>query len=187
MSLPSKDFPQNVVATLAFGCSRPLLLEMREAIALLTALAADRMRRYGAAAGKVTVWMETSPECAEPQHREQGRAAALPIPIGDARLLALFTRDIVDELYRPGHTYRKAGVSCEELVVDERASASFDKAEERVVQLARVMDCIRERYGQASIVIVNEGLAMRRWQSIYSPRGCVSKLADYTQVQTMCW
>lgn len=155
MSLPMKDFPRTVTATLAFGRRPPLLLDLRESVALLTALAAAQLHDYGAAAGKVTVWLETAPDAPGPQGREQGRSATLPIPVSDPRLLALFTRDVVDEVYHPGVSYQLAGVCCEALVVDDRRTGtpSAMSPDERTIQLDRVITCIRERYGEASITV----------------------------------
>ena len=123
MSLLRNDFPCAGGVALLFDQPVSLLADLREAITLLTAIAADRLRRDRLLTRTVTVWIETQYQSAE-RPELSSRLTDLPVPVNDARLLTVFTCGAVEELYRPGSRYRAAGVYCEDLTVDESALAT---------------------------------------------------------------
>jgi hypothetical protein len=119
---------------------------MQDAIALLTTITAERLRRDRLLTRKVTVWLET-------EYREgtapelSNRVTDLPVPVSDARLLTVFTCGAVDELYRPSARYRAAGVYCEELTVDDAAVApELDHAGRRTARPYGAVNRVTGRY-----------------------------------------
>jgi impB/mucB/samB family C-terminal domain len=134
MSLLRNDFPCAGGVSLLFDQPVSLLANLRDAVAMLTALAAERLQRDRLLTRQITVWIET--QYRDPTGPEVcSRIIDLPVPVSDPRLLTVFTRDAAEELYRPGTRYRAAGVYCEDLTVDEGAvAAQLDNAGRRAAR-----------------------------------------------------
>ena len=141
MSLLRNDFPHNGAVALLFDQPVASLAEMRQAIALLTTLAAGRLQRDKLLAQKVVVWMERM-DGPETLPRITTQILELPVPIASLGVLAAFTHDAAHDLYRPGGRYRQAGVYCEDLSPDYSGPVSrlhdrIDRAAHRDGIIAR--------------------------------------------------
>jgi DNA polymerase V len=154
MSLLRKDFPNPGGVSLTFDPPISLLLDLREAVTLLTEVAADRLRRNRLLTRKITVWLELNERCPGQPQQLYSRVTDLPVPAEDTRLLALFARGAVDELYLPGAEYRAAGIYYEDLALDERVVAGLLDyvAAERSTRAYTAMSRIVRRYGRRAIV-----------------------------------
>ena len=163
MSLLRNDFPYHGGVSLLFDQPVALLTEMREAIGLLTTIAADRLRRDRLLTRKVTVWLETEyRDGALPAVRS--RTTDLPVPVNDPRLLTVFTCGAVDEVYRPSMRYRAAGVYCEDLTVDDTATAAqIDHTGQRTARPYGAVHRAMGRYPRRSVRPPRIGLRFREY------------------------
>jgi DNA polymerase V len=115
------EIKKNIASTRMFG--RPVfdLEPLREAVATYTARAAEKLRRQGSAAGSIDVFAVTSgggPGAYTYDPRSDHRYAVLPVPTSVTHELLRHALPMVEQLFRPGRRYLKAGVILGNLVPD---------------------------------------------------------------------
>jgi DNA polymerase V len=134
--------------------SRPIttLTEMREAVATYTTRAAEKLRRHHVAAGVVTVFLMTNRFTDASQY---ANSVTLPLPVATqdtAELMGYALRG-VEQIFREGYRYQKAGVILTALVPAHQVQTSlFDqKDRERSQKLMKAMDAINTTWGAGTI------------------------------------
>lgn len=106
---------QQIMASRSFGSLVVDIEDLREAVAHHVSRAAEKLRFQGDEAGAMTVMIRTNPfKASEPQYR---RTVTLPLftPTSDTLHLIAVAHRILDDLFRPGFAYHKAGVMLSEL------------------------------------------------------------------------
>ena len=99
----------------SFGRPITTLIEMREAVATYMTRAAEKLRRSHVAAGVLTVFLMTNRFTDEPQY---ANSVTIPLPVATqdtAELIGYALRG-VEQLFREGYRYQKAGVILTALV-----------------------------------------------------------------------
>lgn len=161
--------------------ARPVteLAALREAVACFTGRAAERLRRAGLVAGGIAVHIRTSRHAGEgaPCHAAD---ISLPLPDATSDTLPLLraARAGLEQLFRPGLAYAKAGVMLYALEAADRRQGSLlstaSPAEDRRRQaLMRALDAINGKFGRESIFFGAQGLGEADWhmrQAHRSPR-----------------
>lgn len=134
--IPLKDpleTKKMISSTRMFGKSVYTLPELKEAVATYTTRAAEKLRRQGYAAGLIDVFVVTNGKQAgqyEYDPRSDHRYVMLPRATSFTNELISFALPLVDQLFRPGYKYQKAGVILSSLVPD--ASVQGDLFSEEV-------------------------------------------------------
>lgn len=113
---------QMIATTRMFGAPVFEAAPLREAVATYTARAAEKLRRQHSAATSLDVFVVTSGNTSgsyiyEP--RSDHRYAVLPRPTSVTHELLAHALPLVEQLYRPGMKYLKAGVVLGGLVPDD--------------------------------------------------------------------
>src|SRR3989442_2217991 len=118
---------QSLMVSRSFGRPITTLTEMREAVATYTTRAAEKLRRHHVAAGVLTVFLMTNRFADEPQY---ANSVTIPLPVATqdtAELIGYALRGI-EQLFRGGYRYQKAGVILTALVPAHRVQAHlFDR------------------------------------------------------------
>src|SRR5262249_56826466 len=98
-----------------FGRPITTLVEMREAVATYMTRAAEKLRRHDVGAGVLTVFLMTNRFTDEPQY---SNSVTMPLPVAtqDTAELIRYALRGVEEIYREGYRYQKAGVILTALV-----------------------------------------------------------------------
>jgi DNA polymerase V len=88
---------------------------MREAVATYMSHAPEKLRRSHGAAGVVTVFLMTNRFTEEPQY---SNSVTIPLPVAtqDTAELIRYALQGVEQIYREGYRYKKAGVILTALV-----------------------------------------------------------------------
>lgn len=108
-----------IATTRMFGTPVYDLQPLKEAVATYTARAAEKLRRQCSVAGSVDVFVVTSGDASgqyEYDPRSDHRYSILPNPSSVTHELMQHILPLVDQLYRPGMKYLKAGVILGRLV-----------------------------------------------------------------------
>lgn len=106
---------QQIMASRSFGSLVVDIEDLREALAHHVSRAAEKLRSQGDEAGALTVMIRTNPfKPAEPQYQ---RTVTLPLgtPTSDTLHLITMAHQILDDIFRPGFAYHKAGIMLSEL------------------------------------------------------------------------
>lgn len=171
--LPLEQCPspkQGITCSRAFGRPVTTLAEMREAVAVYTARAAEKLRGERLAAAALTVFLTTNPFKDEPQY---SNALALRLPVAtDAtpELLRVALKGI-EAIYRESYRYKKAGVMLLGLVPVSQVQANlFDQADrERSKRLMRAVDSLNAREGADTVRFAASGLT-QHWRTRFMKR-----------------
>jgi len=136
--------------------SQPITEEqhLRQAVASYVVRAAEKLRRQGQRAGRLTVFARTSPFA--PGFYSQTASTALPLASNDTAVLLQAALGLVPGLYRPHKRFAKAGVLLQELQPETQlqhhllAPLPAEQQHRREALMQRI-DALNRRYGQGSV------------------------------------
>lgn len=184
-----EDGPQDrrhIAVTRSFGHKTGALADLREAVTVFATRAAEKLRRQRGVAGQVYVYIRTG-------HYEQtnpcsrGQSIELSCPTNDTMRIVHAALAVLQEIYKPGYPYAKAGVVLMDLRREGQCQGELDFGDVRVPRprLAHVLDQLNARYGQDTVFLASAGLGgrERRWsmkQEHRTPRytTCVQELPE---------
>ncbi|MBN6742370.1 Y-family DNA polymerase [Acidithiobacillus sp. MC6.1] len=153
-----------IMISRSFGQPVTSLADLREAITVYTSRAAEKMRREGQVAGMVQVTIRTNPFRSD---RQYGRSVHVAIhrPTDDTRQLLAAAFRGLQEIYREGFRYAKAGILLAEL--GPRGSGTLDlfaapADPEKQDRLMCTLDAINRRYGKGTLAPGVAGLQVPR-------------------------
>ncbi len=156
---------QQIQSSRSFGTPVEDLGSLREAITLYVSRAAAKLRKGGQVAGMIQVYIRTSPFVAPEKRYGRSSAIALDWPSNDTRDLLQASLRGLQEIYRPGFAYAKAGVLLSELqfpkdrTLDFFADAEDDAEKDTLMQ---TLDAIQRRFGKNAIGLGTAGIAKAR-------------------------
>ena len=174
--LPLEECPpqkKSITCSRSFGALVDSLMEMREAVAVYLTRAAEKLRRGKLAAGVVTVFINTNRFSAEPQY-SNAVTYELASPTDATNELLEWALRGVEQIFREGYRYKRAGVMLQSLMPADQLSMRLfgDEDFERSRRLMRAIDEINARHGRDTVrfgVAQPEG----RWKTRFlrrSPR-----------------
>jgi DNA polymerase V len=150
---------QSLMVSRSFGRPITTLIEMREAMATYMTRAAEKLRRHHVAAGVLTIFLMTSRFTEEPQY---ANSVTIPLPVATqdtAELIGYALRG-VEQIFREGYRYQKAGVILTALVPAHQVQTHlFDRHDrERSQKLMAAIDMINTEWGSGTIRYAAMGL-----------------------------
>lgn len=159
---------KSIVRSRSFSRAHDDLEMLREAVATHATRAAERARAAKLHARVLTVFLTTKNANTSPYYSNSG-GTRLPMATHHTPTFIRAAHRLLDRLYRPGYSYRKAGVTLLDLVPEAPAQGHlFCARDPEQAQLMRTLDAINRRYGRRSIVPASTGLrqpwAMRSGQ-----------------------
>ena len=159
---------QQIMCSRSFGKLVLRVEELREAVMAYTARAAEKLRGQQSVAGSIHVFLNTNRfKTDEPQY-QAGLTVPLLSPTSDTLALVKAALFGLEQLYRPGYRYQKAGVMLLELdSARSRQLQLFDEPEseamERRKRLMKTLDEVNCRMGKGVLRLAGEGL-QQRWK-----------------------
>jgi len=143
---------KSVTCSRSFGVLVKSLDDLREAVAVYTTRAAERLRRAKLAASVMTVFISTDRFSKEPQYSNT-ITYELACATDASDELLKWTLKGLEQIYKPEFKYKKAGVMLNHLVPADQLSIRMfgDAAFERSRRLAKAMDEINARHGRDTI------------------------------------
>jgi DNA polymerase V len=176
--LPLDEAPaprRSVLVSRSFGRPVRTFQELAEAVCAYAARAAEKLRAEKGRAGAVLTFILTDPHKPdEPQHRASLTLAAA-LPTSSTPELMALARQALTRIYKPGHTYKKAGVMLLDL---EHGPARLSllhpetPRDAKNAALMAVLDAVNARHGRDALRPASAGLG-RPWrmrQARKSPR-----------------
>lgn len=143
---------KSVTCSRSFGAATDSLSELREAVALYAARAAEKLRRARMAASVVTVFVQTDRYSKGPQYFNAG-THELAYPTDATQELQRYALDALGRIFREGYSYRKAGVMLNGLSPARQLSLRmFDEEKwERFRDVMTAVDAINRRWGEDTV------------------------------------
>ena len=155
-----------ILCSRSFGRDVESYAELREAVLTYVSRAAEKLRGQASEAGALQVFIRTNPFKPEVPQYANGRTVCLSRSTADTRLLGRTAVHVLQQLYRPGYRYQKAGIMLTELSpAGQRQGSLFETVPEhaRTTGLNVALDRINQRFGRGSIVLAGAGIS-RGWR-----------------------
>lgn len=154
VSCLSMDVPEdkkNTGTSRSFGQPIYTKAELKEALAHFATHAALKLRRQNSVCFSLSVFIHTNPFKEVPQYYGDGRAY-FSSGTSDTIKIIRSCYKVLDEIYRPGFEYKKAGVLLNHIVPkNENQMDLFDSSPEDNEKLNQVIDLINKKYGPYTI------------------------------------
>jgi DNA polymerase V len=153
--LPLEQCPQSrrsVTCSRSFGEPTGSLEDLRDAVALYTERAAERLRRAGYAASVVTVFVLTDRYAAGAQYGNS-RTYELASPTDTTGELVWWAQRGLTQIYRRGYLYKKAGVMLNGLLPAGSLTMRMhgDEQFERARRAMQAVDALNRRHGRGTV------------------------------------
>jgi DNA polymerase V len=164
---------QQIMCSRSF--SQPITMrgDLKEAVALYSSWAAEKLRSQSSSARVVMVFVETNRfRKSAPQYQNRA-TVTLQAPTSDTLELAGAAIRALGRIFRPGFAYHKAGVILTRITPAEpRQLTLLDAPDPRRDDLMAVMDAINGRFGHDTIRVATAGTDQpwRMKQRARSPR-----------------
>jgi DNA polymerase V len=156
---------KGIASAKSFGRPVESLRELEEALATYTARAAEKLRSGRLLARQVHVFVATNPFSARQPQYSAGAQTALVRPSNHTPDLIAAALELLREIYRPGHQYKKTGIFVTDLIAESDLQPDlFDAAPEaagRVRELDQIVDGLNRKLGRNAIRYGSMGVKSR--------------------------
>jgi DNA polymerase V len=156
---------KGIASAKSFGRPVESLRELEEALATYTARAAEKLRSGRLLARQVHVFVATNPFSARQPQYSAGAQTALVRPSNHTPDLIAAALELLREIYRPGHQYKKTGIFVTELVAESDLQPDLFEAPAetvgRVRELDRIVDGLNRKLGRNAIRYGSMGVKSR--------------------------
>jgi DNA polymerase V len=158
--------PKKAIATTrSFGEMQTDLGYLKEAVASFAANCAHKLRKQKSVAQVVMVFAHTNYFRDDLPQFSASKTITLPVPTSSSIELAHYAIEALKRIYKPGYSYKKAGVIVSGISTNQHIQTSlFDTIDrEKHNRLMAAMDKINNKYGRGTVKIAAQG-AGRKWK-----------------------
>lgn len=162
LPLTCAESKKSIVSSRSFGTLIHEIELIREAVSFHVARAAQKLRRQKSVANKLSVFLSTNPHRADLPQRQVQAQLALPYATADTLTLTEAALSCLQQLYRSGYAYQKAGV----MLFDFSEFAQqglWQQSSVKSNQLMMTLDAINNKYGADTLFLGSSGVD-KRWQ-----------------------
>ena len=157
--------------------------DVGEAVAAHASRGAEKLREAHLEANVLAVFLMTNPYSTESGYFNM-KTVRLPFATSDTPELIAQARSGLNEIYREGYLYKKAGVIFRDLTADSRTQTTLfaPNRKEHSRKIMEVFDRINKRFGRDSVRYAATGAAgTRKWKTAFQWRS-PSYTTDWDQL-----
>ena len=147
---------KGICVSRSFGRPVSTIEDLKQAVALFTSRAAEKLRRQHSLAAVTSVFFNTNRFVSEPQCTKHG-VFRLPVPSSAGNELIRHSLKAVDRMYCEGFRYKKAGVIIHEIVNHRQGNLFYRPDVERDDRVSGVIDKINHEFGRHMIHFAAQG------------------------------
>ncbi|HET6990231.1 MAG TPA: DUF4113 domain-containing protein [Bacteroidia bacterium] len=149
---------KHIASTRSFGRNVTDIEDLREAIATYVSWAAVKLRKQKSATCGLYIFIQTNKNQYRPQQHE-GVYRELPVATDSTPELIRYATEMLQDLYREGNIYKKAGVMFSRIVPRESVQLNvFDTIDRtKFNRLMNVLDVVNMRDGQGMLKFAATG------------------------------
>lgn len=178
---------QSISTSRSFGEMVTSIDSLRASVADFSASCANKLRGQHSVASTVTVYIMSNRFREDLSQYGNGQTAILPIATSDTIEITKAALSVLDEIYREGISYKKAGV-----ILGNITDASviqqnlFDEIKNRPArfQLMKSIDNLNHRYGLKTLRLAVEGGDKQEWHAKSEHRSG-NYLSDINEILTI--
>lgn len=154
---------QQMMCSRSFGAAVTELTELVEVVSQFAMRVAEKARQQQAVAGSVHVFITTSPHRKQDRQHSPSQTTPLVRPSADTRVIVATAVRAVQQMYRAGHNYAKAGVmliDLQPLALQQREldlfeNAALDSAPVESPRLMGAVDALNRRFGKGAVTVAS--------------------------------
>lgn len=165
LSMETPEDKKNTGTSRSFGAPVYSKSELGEALAHFATHAALKLRRQNGVCFSLTAFIYTNPFKEVPQYYGHGQVT-FSSGTSDTVKIIRATHKILEDIYRPGHEYKKAGVLLNHIVSKNQNQMDLfnpDPCDNE--KLNQVMDLINKKYGAYTIKSASCGIH-HQWRTV---------------------
>jgi DNA polymerase V len=153
---------KGIACTRTFGQYVQYPRELREAISLYTARAAEKLRSQHSIAGTITIFVETNWHNPKLPQYNNAHTIKLTSPTSFTPDLTKYALEALDQIYVLGYFYNRSGVILTNIMPEDRSPADlFEAKDDQFVHKRRsvmaTVDQLNRKWGQSTIHAAAQG------------------------------
>jgi len=150
---------KSIMASRSFGRPVTSYVEMREAVTTYASRAAEKMRRQRLATAHISVFLHTNKFRPQDVQYYGSHAVHLPVASADTGRLIEAARDALKAAWKPGFSYKKAGIMLLDLCPASRVQGDLWTAPDstRSQALMTALDSINRDFGRDTVGYASAG------------------------------
>lgn len=164
---------KQIVCSRSFGTRITDITEMREAVRLYAARAAEKLRAEKQRAGHLSVFVRTGGFNQNEPNYGNSSATRLNPPTDDTRIISRHTIRLLDAIWRDGYRYAKAGVTLQDFTQEGVQQADLfapSVPDDKSAAVMGLMDAINAKVGKVWLAGQGADHAWRMSRERLSPR-----------------
>lgn len=165
---------KEIIRSRSFGHDVYELEDLKEAISMHASRAAEKLREQKSIARYISVWIKTNAFKDIPQYRNS-IGTYLPEPTSYTPNLIQTALTLLENIYKKGYGYKKAGVMLADIVPDNEVQLNIFSPNRNLknqIELMKAFDKINTAWGRDTVKYASSGI-QRRWsmkRASLSPR-----------------
>lgn len=154
---------KSMVSSRSFGRQVTSLEDLSGSVSHHASRLGEKLRQQKSKASTVTVSIRTNPFRNQGEYYRNAHLIHLPFPTHDTRRLIKAARDALQLIYRPGLTYKKAGVMVNGLLPEDYVQYDLFQSHESVCgtksrSLFKAIDRLNKVHGKGRVIFASEGI-----------------------------
>jgi DNA polymerase V len=160
---------KGILVSRSFGREVAKQADLAEAVCHFAARAAEKLRRQGSVAAVMSIFISTNAFDQEAEQYSRGASRALLFPTDFTPDLIAHAQSLLEEIYRPGLAYKRAGVYLSDIrpndvqQPDLFAEYSFGREVKKAALMA-IVDVITTLFGRDALFFAAQG-SQRGWET----------------------
>lgn len=163
---------QQIICSKSFGNPVLTLDELRESVSAYASRAAEKLREQDSVCGAIQVFIMTNRFRPQDDQYSNSMTICLESPTDDTRSLVGAATAALRRLYRPGFSYKKAGVMLSDISskgITQLSLFDGNRAPARSSTLMETLDVLNQRFGRNTVTLASNGVK-QRWQAKFERR-----------------
>lgn len=154
---------QTVISSRSFGTPVTTIEQLREALATYISIAAEKLRSEGNVASVIHMYVTTNWFSKGPRYSRSAAVRLTPSTSYTPHMISAVSK-MLDQTFKPGFTYKKAGVMLSGIEPAGKGQLHFFKKENpRESKIMKAIDAINTIWGSRTVQTAAEGLT-KNWK-----------------------
>lgn len=164
---------KSIATTRSFEKNYTELHELKERVSTFAFVCAEKLRKQKSCCRALTLFLHTNRHRSEYPQYNPVITLKLPFATQSGIELSRFATQALEQIFRPGFLYKKAGVIIQDFVPEQAVQTTlFQSNNEKHIPLMQTIDRLNQAYGETKIKLASQDLN-RTWkmkQEKLSPR-----------------
>lgn len=154
---------KQIICTRSFGQVIKDKATLAEALAYHTTRGCVKLRDQGSVASLISVFIRTNPFNQSDEQYGPSISIKLPNPTDDTRIFLNAVNQALNQIYRKGYNYKKAGIMLNDLRDPDQIQLDMFNRPVGDPKLMSVMDKINDRFGKETAKFAMQGNTHKKW------------------------